>query len=135
MIFRAFFSPRLCLAGALVCVGFRNDEEDVLGLPDGHPSHSRHLLQPKLGHDLSCLLFSTTLLAPFVDLLICTVSSNLSISYCFSFFQVRNGVIVISRFLRVHLFSDSLVHLLRLAIDYLSKFRHLSSLVEVNQAV
>ena len=35
--------------------GYRNDEEDVLGLPDGHPSHSRHLLQPKLGHDLSSL--------------------------------------------------------------------------------
>ena len=31
---------------------YRNDEEDVLGLPDGHPGDSWQLLEAKLGHDL-----------------------------------------------------------------------------------
>ena len=31
---------------------YRNDEEDVLGLPNGHPGNAGHLLQTQLAHDL-----------------------------------------------------------------------------------
>ena len=41
---------------------YRNDEEDVLGLPDGYPGDPGNLLQTKLAHDLPCLLLAPALL-------------------------------------------------------------------------
>ena len=38
--------------GVLVNVGLVDDEEDVLGLPNGHPGNAGHLLQAQLAHDL-----------------------------------------------------------------------------------
>merc|ERR1740129_2296101 len=49
--------------GVLVHVRLVDDEEDVLGLPDGHPGHPGNLLQTKLAHDLPRLLLAPALLA------------------------------------------------------------------------
>ena len=38
--------------GVLVDVRLVDDEEDVLGLPNGHPGNAGHLLQTQLAHDL-----------------------------------------------------------------------------------
>ena len=48
--------------GVLVDVGLVDDEEDVLGLPDGDARHAGDLLQPQLGHDLPRLLLAPRLL-------------------------------------------------------------------------
>ena len=53
----------------LVRVGVLDHEQDVLGLPDGHPVDAGHRLQAQFAHDLSRLLLAPALLATLAAVL------------------------------------------------------------------